>query len=80
MFKITSQNRFHIPNGLAVLAAVMLLVSSVAGYNSNSDTQINSLDAHPSIQVESSENDGIKDSTEHKRRGINLGNLLFRRG
>ncbi len=80
MFNITTQNRFHIPNGLAVLAAVMLLISSVAGFNSDSDTRINGLDVHPAVEIKSTENDSINDSAEHKRRGINLGSLLFRRG
>ncbi len=79
MLNLTPHHRFHIPNGLAILAAVLLLVSSVGGFNSDSEVYSSSVDAKSSVKVESADNDSI-DAVEQKRRGLNLGFLLFRRG
>ena len=80
MLKLSKHHKFHIPNGLAVAAAVLLLLSSVVNVNTDSDIQADGTDSAPSAQIESAENNKINDSAEHKRRGINLGHLLFRRG
>jgi len=38
MLNLTPHHRLHVPNGLAVLAAVLLLVISAANFNSSSET------------------------------------------
>lgn len=80
MLKLTRHHRFHVPNRLAILAAVLLLVSSAGRFNSASEVHSTRLEASPSANIESTENDSINDAVEQKRRGLNLGFLLFRRG
>jgi len=79
MLNLTPHHRLHIPNGLAVLAAVLLLVSSVASFNSSSDADPSDTKASHAVTVESSESESINDGVVSKRRGLNLGSLLFRR-
>ena len=79
MLNLTPHHRLYIPNGLAVLAAVLLLVSSVASFNSSSDTNPSGMEASRVVTVESSESESINDGVASKRRGLNLGSLLFRR-
>ena len=76
MLNLMPHNRIHIPNRLAIFAAVLLLISSFAGFDN--DRSVHSVDAEatPSVKVDNSGSD----TTEHKRRGLNLGLLLFRRG
>jgi hypothetical protein len=80
MLNLTPHNRFHVPNGLAMLAAVLLLVSSVVGFNSSSENSSSGADASHSVNGESVNSDDINDGVASKRRGLNLGSLLFRRG
>lgn len=79
MLNLTPHHRLHIPNALAAVAAVSLLITSVVGFNSESEIKANGMDASPSAKVENSDND-INDAVERRRRGLNLGFLLFRRG
>lgn len=80
MLNLTPHHRLQVPNGLAILAAVLLLISSVVGFNSGFDINSPGTNASPAINVESSDNDDINDGVASKRRGLNLGFLLFRRG
>ena len=80
MLNSTPHRRFHIPDKLAMLAALLLLVISIANFNSESEVYTSGADTSPAVKVESTDNDSINDATEHKRRGLNLGFLLFRRG
>lgn len=80
MPKLTPHHRIHIPNGLAMFAAVLLLVTSVVGFNSGSEVHSSGVDATPSVNAESTDNDGVNDAVERKRHALNLGMLLFRRG
>jgi len=80
MKHLLSNHRIHIPNGLAIFAALLLLVSSVAGYETSMDINSPGKSMTPSSNVESVEKDGVNDAAEHKRRGLKLGLLLFRRG
>lgn len=79
MLNLTPHHRFHVPNGLAMLAAVMLLVSSVVGFETGPDMASSGLDSTPSVKAESTDTTELSDSVS-KRRGLNLGFLLFRRG
>ncbi len=80
MLNLIPHHRLHVPNGLAMLAAILLLISSVASFNSSSEVHSSGVDAIPAIKAESPDSDGINDGVASKRRGLNLGFLLFRRG
>ena len=80
MTNLLPHHRFHIPNSLAIFAAVLLLVTSVVGFETKLEESTSSQEATPSVNVSADTNDSINDSAEHKRRGLNLGLLLFRRG
>ncbi len=80
MMNLLPHHRFHIPNSLAIFAAVLLLITSVVGFESNQAAHSSGQEATTSIKANSDSNDSISDSAEHKRRGLNLGLLLFRRG
>ena len=79
MTHLTPNHRIRIPNGLAILAALLLLTSSVVGYESSLDVHSADANMAPSSNVESAEKDSITDTAQQKRRGLNLGLLLFRR-
>ena len=79
MTHLLPNHRIRIPNGLAVAAALLLLASSVVGYESSQDIYSSGQGAAPASNVDTSDNDGVNDAAEHKRRGLNLGLLLFRR-
>ena len=80
MMHLTPHHRFHIPNKMAMFAAVLLLISSVAGFDSRQHGNASPHEAIPSIQVEGADNDSMDNATVRKSRGLNLGLLLFRRG
>jgi len=80
MMNLLPHHRRHIPNGLAIFAAALLLISSSAGFNTDQQTHASSQEGTPSAKVEASSDDTLNDATGSKRRGLNLGLLLFRRG
>ncbi len=80
MMNLHPHNRFHIPNGLAMFAALLLLISSVVGYGVNQEVYSSGQEIITSIKTDSADNDSINDAVEHKRHGLKLGLLLFRRG
>ena len=80
MMNLHPHNRFHIPNGLAIFAALLLLISSVVGFEASQELYSSSQEIMTPVKAESSESENINDAVEHKRRGLNLGLLLFRRG
>jgi hypothetical protein len=80
MMNLIPHHRIHIPNGLAMFAALILLVSSVIGFEANQDSHSAGQETMMSAKINSAKNDGIIDSAEQKPRGLNLGLLLFRRG
>ncbi len=77
-----------------MFAALLLLISSVVGYETNQEkvrlqssreaglSQVYSSgqEVMSPVKADSAENDSINDAADHKRRGLNLGLLLFRRG
>ena len=79
MTHLIPNHRTRIPNALAIFAALLLLTSSVVGYESSLDVDTAGVNMAPSSEVESAEKDGITDTVQQKRRGLNLGLLLFRR-
>ncbi len=76
MLNLMPHNKFHIPNRLAIFAALLLLIISIAGFETSQGQNSTGAKANPSVQVKNSDSD----TTEHKRRGLKLGLLLFRRG
>ena len=80
MMNLLPHHRLHIPNSLAIFAAVLLLVTSVVGFETNQETYSSGQEATTSIKANTDTDHSISDSAEHKRRGLNLGLLLFRRG
>jgi len=80
MTNLLPHHRFHIPNSLAIFAAVLLLVTSVVGFETKQTINSSGQEATTSMKVNTDTDDSISDSVEHKRRGLNLGLLLFRRG
>ena len=79
MMNLLPHRRLHISNTLAIFAAVLLLVTSVVGFESNQETYTTSEVVKTSIKVNANEN-SINETATQKRRGLNLGLLLFRRG
>ena len=80
MMNLLPHHRHHIPNGLAILAAVLLLISSSADFSTDQETHASSREGTPPAKVEASSDDTLNDSAGSGRRGLNLGLLLFRRG
>ncbi len=75
-----TQHRVRIPNSLAIIAAVMLLGSSVADFSGKQDGYTSAPDDRPKAEAGKQGNDVIDNSAKHHRRGLNLGLLLFRHG
>ena len=80
MTNLLPHHRFHIPNGLAVFAALLLLASSVVGFDSNQEGYSASQETMTAVKASNANNDKVNDSAGQKSRGLNLGLLLFRRG
>jgi hypothetical protein len=80
MMNLLPHHRIHVPNGLAMFAALLLLISSVVGFETHQGVYSSGQEATPAIKVDTNANDNIDDSGVHKRRVLNLGLLLFRRG
>ena len=79
MMHLLPHHRIHIPNGLAMFAALLLLISSVTGFGTNQQTNSSAPELTSPVKVESNKGDIVNDAAEHKHRGLNLGLLLFRR-
>ena len=79
MMNLLPHHRLHIPNGLAILAAVMLLVTSVVGFGGSQDSYPAGKNINASTTVKIADSTDIDSSVENKRRGLKLGLLLFRR-
>jgi hypothetical protein len=80
MLNLTPQHRIRIPDSVAVLAVLLLLVCSAAKIETGQEAV--SADQESSIATKA-ESAGIRrviDTAEKRSRGLNLGLLLFRRG
>lgn len=73
-------HRLHVPNSLAVFAAVLLMITSVVGFEVNQEVNSSSQESIISVNAESAEKSRINDTVKQKGRGLNLGFPLFRRG
>jgi hypothetical protein len=79
MLNLLKHHRIHVPNGLAVLAAVLLLASSTIGYKANQDLQAPDQPTVTTAKVNTSEGELSGAVAQKKSRSLNLGLLLFRR-
>ena len=76
MMNLRPHRRVQIPNSLAIFAALLLLISSVAGFETNQEAVTSGPKTKVSVRTEDSINNAVKS----KSRGLKLGLLLFRRG
>jgi len=79
MLNLLPHHRIHVPNTLAMFAALLLLVSSVTGFESYQEGYSSGPETASSPKVEATDGDSIDEAVENKRRTLNLGLLLFRR-
>ena len=79
MMNLIHHHRIHLPTGLAVLAAFLLLTAGITGLDDVSGEYSSSEEITVSAKAESDDGDSLNDTVENKRRGLNLGLLLFRR-
>jgi hypothetical protein len=79
MLNLRPHRRLHIPNGLAIFAALLLIGSSIVGYETSQGVYSSSQEIRTSAKAENAETDRINDTVERKSRGLKLGLLLFRR-
>ena len=80
MMKLIPHHRPHIPNSLAIFAAVLLLFTSLVGFESRQEMYSSGQELISSPNASSAKADGENDAVEYKSHGLNLGLLLFRRG
>jgi len=80
MMNLRPHHRVHIPNTLAVIAVVLLLISSATGSDFHQETGASDQQSKYSINADNDGNESINNSASKKSRGLNLGLLLFRRG
>ena len=79
MLNLRPHRRLHIPNGLAIFAALLLIGSSIVGYETSQGVYSSSQETRTSAKAQNAKNDRINDAVERKSRGLKLGLLLFRR-
>ena len=80
MLNFRPHYRVHIPNTLAILAVVLLLISSVTGIETNQEANASGQQTTNSVKADNTGNESMNISASKKSRGLNLGFLLFRRG
>ena len=80
MMKLPLHRRLRIPNSLAMFAALLLLITSVTGFESNREVNPSAQETVNSAKTEDTGKHNVNDGVATKRRGLNLGFLLFRRG
>jgi hypothetical protein len=79
MIKLLKHQRVQIPNGIAIVAAVVLVVSSIIGFEANREAYSPNRDNERTAQTVGTETDSINNAAENKSRQFNIGSLLFRR-
>ncbi len=80
MMKLLPHHRLRIPNSLAIFAAVLLLASSVVGFEASQEVQSSGQETTTAVKSGKASTNQVNDTAGHKSRGLNLGLLLFRRG
>ena len=80
MLNLRPHHRIHIPNSLAVVAVLLLLIGSAANFVSVNDGVFPGQASGISTNAEDTSNGNIINASAKKSKGINLGLRLFRRG
>jgi hypothetical protein len=80
MLNLKPHRRIHIPNSVALLAVLLLLVSTAADIQSGPGEIASGQQSGISTNADSTRSSQVINAAEKKTRGINLGLLLFRRG
>jgi hypothetical protein len=80
MLNLTPQHRIRIPDSVAVLAVLLLLVCSAAKIESGQEAISAGKESNIATKADSTGFDRVIDTAEKRSRGLNLGLLLFRRG
>jgi hypothetical protein len=78
MMNLIRHHRIHIPNNLAIIAVLLLLVSTAARFETTQNEV--SSGQENSISVKADDSIGASNAVTKKSRGLKLGLLLFRRG
>lgn len=78
MIKLLKHQRIQIPNGLAIVAAALLVVSSIIGFEANLEVSSPAQDNVRAVQTDSAGTDSLSNPAENKSRRFNIGSLLFR--
>jgi cytochrome c biogenesis factor len=80
MMNLRPHHRIQVPNGLAILAVLMLLISAAANFETRQETNSSGQEAVMSAKVDKVGSEGVNNAAKSKSSGLNLGLLLFRRG
>lgn len=80
MLNLRPKHRRQLPNSLAIFAGLLLLISTVAGFESNREVNSPGQETNISAAAENTSNDSVNNTATNKSRRLNLGLLLFRRG
>jgi hypothetical protein len=80
MMNFRPHYRVHIPNTLAIAAVVLLLISSVTGFETKQEANAGSQQTTNSVKADNMGNENINTSASKGSRGLKLGLMLFRRG
>ena len=80
MMNLRPHHRIQVPNGLAILAVLMLLISAAANFETRRETNSSDQEAVMSAEVDKGGSEGVNNAAKSRSGGLNLGLLLFRRG
>lgn len=80
MLNLRPHHRIHIPNSLAIVAVLLLLIVSAANFVSVNDGVSPGQESIISTNAGGAAGDEVIKVSGKKSRGLNLGLLLFRRG
>ena len=80
MIKLLSHHRVRIPNSLAIAAALLLVTSSIVGFESTRTAGSEQATGISGVQASNAGTDSIDNPGNKKPRNLNIGSLLFRRG
>lgn len=80
MLNLRPHHRIHIPNSLAIVAVLLLLIASVANIEAVKDGISPGQESSISTNADGSARDNVINASGKKSNGLNLGLMLFRRG
>lgn len=80
MLTLIPHHRLRISNRVAIFAAVLLLVSSYAGYETQAEDFASGADSTPAANAVRADAQDVDETAEPQRRGLKLSLRLFRRG